>query len=60
MKVAIIGATGLVGQKMLQVVDEQNLRFDEIIVAASEKSVGKKILFQDKELTLVSVEKAIE
>ena len=60
MKVAIIGATGLVGQKMLQVLEEQKLRLDEIIVAASEKSVGKKILFQDKELTIMSVEQVIE
>ena len=60
MKVAIIGATGLVGQKMLQVLQEQKLRFDEIIVAASEKSVGRKISYQDKVLTLISVEQAIE
>lgn len=60
MKLAIIGATGLVGQKMLQVLEEQKIRLDEIIVAASEKSVGKKILFQDKELTVMSVEQAIE
>ena len=60
MKIAIIGATGLVGGKMIQVLKEQKLRLDEIIFAASEKSVGKKILFQDKELTVISVEEAIE
>ena len=60
MKIAIIGATGLVGQKMIQVLNEQKLRLDEIILAASEKSVGKKISFQDKDLTVVSVEDAIE
>ena len=60
MKIAIIGATGLVGQKMLQVLKEQKLRLDEIIVAASEKSVGKKILFKGRELTVISVEQAIE
>ena len=48
MKIAVIGATGVVGQKMLQVLEEQNLSFDELIVAASEKSIGKKILFKDK------------
>jgi aspartate-semialdehyde dehydrogenase len=42
MKVAVIGATGLVGQKMLQVLAEQNLQIDEIIVAASDRSIGKK------------------
>jgi aspartate-semialdehyde dehydrogenase len=60
MKVAVIGATGLVGQKMLQVLDEQNLPIDELIVAASEKSVGKKIIFKDKEYTLISVDQAVE
>ena len=60
MKIAVIGATGVVGQKMLQVLEEQNLSFDELIVAASEKSIGKKILFKDKEYTLMSVEQAIE
>ena len=48
MKVAVIGATGLVGQKMLQVLEEQNLPIDELIVAASEKSVGKKILYKGR------------
>lgn len=60
MKVAVIGATGLVGQKMLQVLAEQNLDIDEIVVAASEKSIGKKILYKDKELTLVSMDEAVE
>lgn len=60
MKVAVIGATGLVGQKMLQVLAEHNLPIDEIIVAASEKSVGNKIFYKDKELTLISVDQAVE
>lgn len=60
MKIAVIGATGLVGQKMLQVLAEQNLPIDELIVAASEKSVGKKIFFKEKEYTLISIEDAIE
>lgn len=60
MKVAIIGATGLVGGKMIQVLKEQKLRLDEIIFAASERSVGKKISFQGEELTVISVEDAIE
>ena len=46
--------------QLIQVLKEQKLRLDEIIFAASEKSVGKKILFQDKELTVISVEEAIE
>ncbi|MBR4155787.1 MAG: aspartate-semialdehyde dehydrogenase [Bacteroidales bacterium] len=60
MKVAVIGATGLVGQKMLQVLAEQNLPIDEIIVAASDKSVGKKTSYKGKELTLISVDQAVE
>lgn len=59
MKIAVIGATGLVGQKMLQVLAEQNLHIDELIVAASEKSIGKKIYFKEKEHTLVSIEDAV-
>ena len=60
MKVAVIGATGLVGQKMLQVLSEQKLPVDEIIVAASEKSVGNKIKYEDKEITIISVDQAVE
>lgn len=60
MKVAVIGATGLVGQKMLQVLAEQNLQIDEIIVAASERSIGKKVAYKDKELTLISMDQAVE
>lgn len=60
MKIAVIGATGLVGQKMLQVLAERNLPVGELIVAASERSIGKKTLFKGEEYTLVSVEEAIE
>ena len=60
MKVAVIGATGLVGQKMLQVLAEQNLQIDEIIVAASDKSIGRKVAYKDQELTLISMDQAVE
>ena len=59
MKIAVVGATGLVGSKMLQVLDEQKIKFDELIVAASEKSVGKTIEFQGKVHHVVSVEDAV-
>ena len=59
-KIAIIGATGLVGSIMLKVLEEKNLTHHEIIVAASEKSVGKKIAFAGRELTVISVADAIE
>ena len=60
MKIAVVGATGLVGSKMLQVLDEQKVQIDELIVAASERSVGKEILFQGKPYKVVSVDEAIE
>lgn len=60
MKIAVIGATGLVGQKILQVLEERNLPIEELVVAASESSIGKKTLFKGKEYTLISVEEAIE
>ena len=59
MKIAVVGATGLVGSKMLQVLDEQKIRIDELIVAASERSVGKEIVFQGKTYKVISVDDAI-
>ena len=59
MKIAVVGATGLVGSKMLQVLDEQKVHIDELIVAASERSVGKEIVFQGKPYKIVSVDNAI-
>ena len=56
----MVGATGLVGSKMLQVLDEQKVKIDQLIVAASAKSIGKEIVFQGKTHPLVSVETAIE
>ena len=60
MKIAVVGATGLVGSKMLQVLDEQHVNIDELIVTASERSVGKEIVFQGKTHKVVSVEEAID
>ena len=60
MKVAVVGATGLVGTKMLQVLAERNFPVSELIPVASEKSVGKKITFRDKEYTIVSLQSAID
>ncbi|MGN0033497.1 MAG: aspartate-semialdehyde dehydrogenase [Candidatus Limimorpha sp.] len=60
MRIAVIGATGLVGQKMLQVLAEQNIAIDELIVAASVRSIGKAIEFNGEQHRLVSVEEAIE
>lgn len=60
MKIAIVGATGLVGQKMLQVIGERKLDTDEIIAVASERSVGKKIDFGGRQVKVVSMESALE
>ena len=49
MKVAVVGATGLVGTVMLKVLEERNFPVTTLIPVASEKSVGKKITFKGKE-----------
>lgn len=59
MKVAIVGATGLVGGQMLQVLKERNFPVSELIPVASARSAGKKLIFNDKEYTVVTPEQAI-
>ena len=60
MKVAVVGATGLVGTKMLQVLAERNFPVTELIPVASEKSIGKKIIFNKTAFTIVGMEDAIK
>ncbi len=59
MKVAVVGATGLVGTRMLEVLAERNFPVTELLPVASEKSVGRKIVFKGKEYEVVSAEMAI-
>jgi aspartate-semialdehyde dehydrogenase len=59
MKVAVVGATGLVGGVMLKVMAERNFPVTELIPVASEKSVGKEIQFKGKAYTIHSMEQAI-
>ena len=59
MKVAVVGATGLVGSKMLQVLEERNFPVTELIPVASEKSVGKEVEFKGKKYKVVSMTDAI-
>ncbi|HEX5651954.1 MAG TPA: aspartate-semialdehyde dehydrogenase [Chitinophagaceae bacterium] len=59
MKVAVVGATGLVGTKMLQVLEERNFPVSELIPVASEKSVGKEVGFKGKKYKVVSMTDAI-
>lgn len=59
MKVAVVGATGLVGSKMLQVLAERNFPVTELILVASERSVGKQVEFKGKNYKVVSMTDAI-
>ncbi len=59
MKIAIVGATGLVGQKMLQVLEERAFPITTLIPVASAKSVGKEVVFQNKKHTVVDMDTAI-
>ena len=59
MRVAVVGATGLVGTKMLQVLQERNCPVTELIPVASARSVGKTVHFQGKDWTVVSMEDGI-
>lgn len=60
MKLAIVGATGMVGNVMLQVLEERNFPFDELLLVASEKSVGKSIYFKGIEHKVIGLEDAVK
>lgn len=60
MKVAVVGATGLVGTKMLQVLSERNFPVTELLPVASERSVGKEIEFKGKKYKVVGMQDAID
>lgn len=60
MKVAVVGATGMVGEVMLQVLAERHFPVSELIPVASEKSVGKEIDFQNKKYKVVGLQTAVE
>jgi aspartate-semialdehyde dehydrogenase len=59
MKIAVVGATGLVGTVMLKVLEERNFPLTELIPVASEKSVGKEITFKGKKFAVVNMDTAI-
>lgn len=60
MKIAVVGATGLVGQVMLKVLEERNFPLTDLIPVASERSVGKIIQFKGKDYKVVSLQTAID
>jgi len=59
MKVAVVGATGLVGTQMIRVLEERDFPVTEFIPVASEKSIGKKVTFKNKEYVVVGMQDAI-
>lgn len=59
MKVAVVGATGMVGQVMVKVLEERNFPVTELIPVASAKSVGQKISFSGKQFPVMSMEDAV-
>ena len=59
MRVAVVGVTGMVGNIMLEVLNERNFPITELIPVASKKSVGKVITYQDKNYTVVDLETAV-
>lgn len=60
MKTAVVGATGMVGRTMMKVLEERNFPVSELLPVASEKSVGKEVLFKGKPVKVVSVMEAVE
>jgi aspartate-semialdehyde dehydrogenase len=60
MKTAVVGATGMVGRTMMKLLEERNFPVTEIIPAASEKSVGKELIFKGKPVKVVSVMDAVK
>lgn len=59
MKVAVVGATGMVGEIMLKVLEERNFPITELLVVASEKSVGKEIQFKEKTYKVIGLQEAV-
>lgn len=60
MKIAVVGATGMVGKVMLKVLAERNFPLTELIPVASEKSVGKEIDFKEKKYKVVNLQTAVD
>ncbi len=60
MKLAVVGATGLVGQEILKVLEERNFQFDELYLVASSKNVGKEIKYKGKPYAIKSMEETVK
>lgn len=59
MKVAVVGATGMVGQVMLKILEERNFPITELIPVASERSVGKEVSYKNKSYTIIGLQDAV-
>ena len=60
MKTAVVGATGMVGRVMMKVLEERGFPVSQLIPAASDRSVGKELIFRDKPVKVVSISEAVE
>lgn len=60
MKLAVVGVTGMVGQVMLQVIEEENIPYDELLLVASERSVGQEITFKGQTYKVISMSDAVK
>lgn len=60
MKVAVVGATGMVGKVLLHLLEARNFPVTELIPVASERSAGRKISFRDKEYEIITIEEAVK
>lgn len=59
MKIAVVGATGLVGQEMLELIERRNFPFDELLLVASERSVGKEMTFKGASYKIIGLQDAV-
>tara|TARA_B110000858_G_scaffold117685_1_gene134264 strand:+ start:851 stop:1840 length:990 start_codon:yes stop_codon:yes gene_type:complete len=59
MKIAIVGATGMVGNVILEIIKERNFHFDELFLVASKSSIGRKIKFLNKIYDVIGIEEAL-
>jgi len=59
MKIAVVGATGMVGEVMLRVLEERQFPYTELLLVASERSVGKTITYKGEHHTVISLEAAV-
>ena len=60
MKIALIGATGMVGKVMMNLIQERKIKYQKLILVASYKSLGKKILLNEKFFTIISIENCVK